>query len=363
MNQFIQTDNSAPQAPSISPQCQNCGANLGYNPDKLGLFCEMCQAVTKIEARPAGRFPISELSNASQPRWVETRVFECQNCGAKEVVPGHEMSNTCAFCGSSTVVPSDDIPGLKPNAVIPFRVSKEKAIEAVTKWAKKKLFAPSRFKKNVVPKDVDGVYNPAFMFDATTTTRYNGVLSRTETTTSFVNGRSVVSTRTVRIPISGTHNGTFTNIMIQACDEIKQTELNKIQPFDNQNISEFNDAFLFGYVAGQHKRDGMACWGQARSDIEKRIQQEVLRQHPGCTVVSFNAQTNYNTASYRYTLIPIYVGHFTYRNKLFNFYINGDTGRITGKTPVSPLRVSALVGGIVAVVGGILALAIWLLLR
>jgi len=350
--------NSAPVAPQINPQCNGCGANLGYNPDKLGLHCEMCSSVVKVDVGPAGRFPISELSEASQPRWVETRVFECNNCGAKEVVPGHEMSSSCAFCGSSSVVACDDLAGLKPNAVIPFRVSKQKAIEAVTNWAKKKIFAPSRFKKNVVPQDVDGVYNPAFMFDANTTTRYSGVLSRVETHTVMINGRATIQTRTVTFPISGTHNDNFTNVMIRACDSITQAELNKIQPFDNDNIKEFNDAFLFGYVAGQHKRDGMECWASARSDIEARIRQAVLRQHPGCSVVSFNAQTNYNTASYRYALIPVYVGHFMHKDKLFNFYINGDTGRITGKTPVSPLRVLALVGGIVGGIAAIVTLIV-----
>jgi len=360
-NQQINNPTTASTQNQISPKCNGCGANLGYNPDKQGLYCAQCGAVTKVETKLAARFPISELNSKSAPRWTETKVFSCNSCGAKEVVPGHEMASTCAFCGSPNIAPSDDIAGLKPNAVIPFKISKEKAVEAVCKWAKRKVFAPNRFKKNVVPTDVDGVYAPAFMFDAITMSQYSGVLSRVETFTTFVNGRAVVSSRVVRFPVNGFHDGNFNNIMIRACDTIAQNSLNKIQPFDNQNIKEFNDAYLFGYVAGQHKRDGMECWAAARGEIENNIRRQILRNYPGCSVVSLNVGVTYKAASYRYALIPIYVGHFTHRNKLYNFYINGDTCRIVGKTPISPVKVGLLVGGIVLGVAGVLTFIIALL--
>ena len=364
-NQAQQRPNPPPQQQvatvKIDPNCPNCGANLEYSPEKLGLYCEHCLGVVDIPQVPAGRFPIRELQENTAPKWDEARTIECENCRAKEVIPSHAKSVSCAFCGSSNVVACEDIVGLKPNSVVPFKISKQNAIDAVTKWAKKKTFAPGRFKKNVTPTDIDGVYNPAFKFDATTTTRYNGVLSRVETTTTFVRGQAVTTSRTVRFNISGTHNGNFNNILIQACDTIKQAELNKIQPFNTNNVNAYNDAYLYGYVSGQAKRDGMACWGQARNQIEQSIQKAVLAQHPGCSIVSFNAQTNYNTASYRYVLIPVYVGHFTHKNKLYNFYINGDTGRITGKTPVSGAKVAALVGGLVVAATGIGALILWLL--
>jgi len=339
----------------VSPKCPGCGATLSYSPEKSALTCGHCGNMVAIEASPARRFPLSELEQPIQPVWNEATVFSCNNCGAQEVIAQGDMAKACAFCGATAIVAKEELSGLQPNAVIPFKVSKESAMQRVVAWAKKKLFAPKRFKKHATSKDIDGVYMPAFTFDAQTSTRYRGVLSRVETFTTFINGRAVVQSRTVRFNISGTHSGNFNDIMIQACDSIAQSDLDKIQPFVNpQNVKDFNNAYLFGYAAGQHKRAGHACWNQARSIIESNIQKEVLSQHPGCSIVSFNANTVYNTASYRYMLLPVYVGHFNYREKLYQFFINGDSGKVTGKTPLSPIRVglAALLGAIV--LGGLI---------
>ena len=60
---------------------------------------------------------------------------------------------------------------------------------------------------------------------------------------------------------------------------------------------------------------------------------------------------------YKYVLVPVYVGHYKYKNKLYNFYINGENGRITGKTPVSKLKVFWTVMLVLAIIAGIVALS------
>jgi len=352
--QNLQNNMNRQQSVEISPSCPGCGAHLEYCPDKEMLSCDRCTNTVDIPVGVAGRFPLSDLSNAAANRWDETRTFICNSCSAQEVVPAHQMTSACAFCGGTNIAASEEIAGLKPNAVVPFKISKAKAVEAVTRWAKKKALAPSRFKKNVVAKDVDGIYTPAFKFDATTFTQYQGVLSRVETRTTWVGGRSVVTSHTVRFPIRGTYSGNFNNMLVHACDTIGQADLNKIQPYAMQNVKEFNSAFLYGFVAGQNKRDGLACWGQARGQIDNAIRAAVLAQHPGCSIVSFNANTQYTTASYRYVLIPVFVGHFNYRGKLYQFFINGESGKITGKTPKSPLKIGAIVAAGVLALGGII---------
>ncbi|MCL2848335.1 MAG: hypothetical protein FWE13_06310 [Firmicutes bacterium] len=355
MTQQTQTTQKAVE---MSPKCPGCGANLVFAPDKQALACEHCGNSVAVIATPAMRFPLSELQQSKDQKWENTAVFECGNCGANEVVSSHAMSKFCAFCGSASVVEKAELSGLKPNAVIPFKISKVQAKDKLVAWAKKKIFAPSRFKKGASNKDIDGVYKPAFTFDAQTSTQFNGVLSRVETHTVTINGRTTVQSRTITFPISGTFQQGFDSLMIQACDSIKQRNLDKIQPFPDNSAKDFNNAYLFGFVASQHKRDGVACWDEARKTMEQRIRQAILAQHPGTSVVSFNMRTSYITASYRYILIPIFVGHFNYKNKLYQFFVNGDTGAITGKTPLSPLRILLAVSIGLGLVGGIVALIV-----
>ena len=59
---------------------------------------------------------------------------------------------------------------------------------------------------------------------------------------------------------------------------------------------------------------------------------------------------------YKYILIPLYVGHCNWKTKLYNFFVNGFNGKVTGKAPVSPLKVGALVLLGIAVIVGIVLL-------
>lgn len=60
--------------------------------------------------------------------------------------------------------------------------------------------------------------------------------------------------------------------------------------------------------------------------------------------------------TYKYVLLPVYVGHSTWRQKLYNFFVNGETGKVTGKAPVSPLKVL----GVVLLCAAAVALLVWL---
>ena len=67
---------------------------------------------------------------------------------------------------------------------------------------------------------------------------------------------------------------------------------------------------------------------------------------------------SYEAITYKYLLLPIYVGHFSFRQKLYNFFVNGQNGKVTGKTPLSPIRVGLLVLLGLAAAAGIVALII-----
>ena len=57
-------------------------------------------------------------------------------------------------------------------------------------------------------------------------------------------------------------------------------------------------------------------------------------------------------------MLPLWVCAYVYRKKGYRFIINGRTGKSTGKSPVSPLKVAIAV--LLAV--GIVALIAWALL-
>ena len=78
------------------------------------------------------------------------------------------------------------------------------------------------------------------------------------------------------------------------------------------------------------------------------------------TVVSLDVDFRCRNTTYKYLLLPVYVGHCNWKKKLFNFFVNGRNGKVTGKTPVSPLKVGALVLLGLAAVAGLVVLFLWM---
>ena len=333
-------------------KCPGCGSSLSFHPEKECLHCIHCGTLVKFTTELSKELPFSFLTSGEN-KWTETHVYCCDNCGAREILARTEIAKACGFCGTTNIVETKELSGLKPNAIVPFKLTKESAIERVIKWTKKKFFAPKRFKEMVTPEDVSGIYNPAFTFDSSTETHYSGRLGRTETYTVRQGGKTVTRTRTVYFNISGTYSGDFNDVLVQASTVINQKDLGKIQPFDTAGSKDYDNNFLFGYAANQYTKDGPACWEDAKKLIDGRIKAAILSRYTYSTVQSFHAETSYNDNKFRYILLPVYVGHCDWKKKVYNFFVNGENGKITGKTPVSAVKVAVVTGIAVLAVAGI----------
>ena len=71
-------------------------------------------------------------------------------------------------------------------------------------------------------------------------------------------------------------------------------------------------------------------------------------------VTNLNLKTKYDDLTYKYLLLPVWMSSFKYKGKVYNFIINGQTGKVGGRAPVSALRI------IIAVILGLVAVgALW----
>jgi hypothetical protein len=54
---------------------------------------------------------------------------------------------------------------------------------------------------------------------------------------------------------------------------------------------------------------------------------------------SIRFSTLYSNITYKYILVPTWISSFKYKDKTYQFAINGQTGKLGGKAPVSVWRV------------------------
>ena len=85
----------------------------------------------------------------------------------------------------------------------------------------------------------------------------------------------------------------------------------------------------------------------------------ILFRYDYDTVVSFNLDFQCRNTTYKYLLLPVYVGYCGWKKKLYHFFVSGHNGKVTGKTPVSPLKVGITVLFGLAVLTGIVFLVLW----
>lgn len=336
-------------------KCDACGANMQFHPDTQTLYCEHCgthktiENVTGAEEQDILR-AFSECDGAEN---LDNAVlFLCDNCGAKVALVRGETAKCCPFCGTAHVTELDELAGIKPNAVIPFAFGKEKAVEIVTKWAKKRAYAPGKFKKNLKGDNVNGVYTPSFTFDSATSSSYVGRIGKRHTRVVGTGKNKRTQTYTVWRNISGYYNFNFNDILISSGSKISQSQLDKIGPYNTEGSVKYEEEYLLGFMSYRYEEGIEDCWGKAKGVMDRALRKKILSQYSYDVVDYLNVSTTHSNVTYKYVMLPVYVGNFNYGKKLYNYFVNGSTGKIKGKAPVSALKIILTVlAGIALIVG------------
>lgn len=328
-----------------------------FDPEGQCLSCPHCG--TKVQFVKGETAKELDLSSAlgKNRQWdrEEAVVFSCDNCGAKVVLKSGQTAKVCPFCGTAHVRKTEELAGLKPNGLVPFSFGEEKAVEYSKTWARKRFFAPRKFKKRLSAENVNGVYVPCFTFDSRTTSVYEGRIGTTHTRTVGSGKNRRTETYTVWRNISGTYYDDFNDVLITAGSKLDQQKLDKIRPYDTDSGKVYEENYLLGFMAYQYDEELDGCWDKAKGVMDRELRNRILSQYTHDRVAYLNVSTRHEGVTYKYVMLPVYVGNYNYKKKLFNFYVNGETGKTWGKYPKSVPKILSLVLLGVAIVG----LAVW----
>ncbi len=343
-------------ATTESVKCSGCGSNMVFNPDAQLLECPYCG--TKKQFGVSNFAKECDLYDGlvSSKQWAseDAVVFSCENCGARVVLNQGETAGFCPFCGTSHVRKTEELAGIKPHALIPFAFGEKKGVEYSVAWAKKRFFAPNNFKKNIKTDNVRGVYMPCFTFDSQTISYYEGRIGKLRTRTVGSGKNRRTETYIVWHNIRGTYCHAYDDLLITAGSKFSQKELEKVTPFDTNNGKTYKEEFMLGFMAYHYDTELKECWEYAKNRIDSDLRNRILSQYNYDRVAYLNVSTTHDNVKYKYIMLPIYVGNYKYGKKVYNFFVNGSTGKVYGKTPVSFWKVLFTVLGVSALIGGII---------
>ncbi|GHU99927.1 hypothetical protein FACS1894211_06230 [Clostridia bacterium] len=359
---FDQTQGQVQQNVDVF-KCQNCGNDLSYDPKSGRMVCEHCGTSVAIEAdRNVEQRPV-DFSLDTQTQWgAETRTFKCDNCGATTTFDQNEFAAECAYCGSKKVLKIEQFEGIKPGAVLPFTLSVADACAAWLAWLKKRFFAPRKIKEDATLDHIKGVYSPCWTFDSDTFSHYNGIAGKYYYVT-VGSGKNRHTERRIRyFPIRGTIAKNFRDIMVEASPHLTDKDMTRLAPFPMSQAVAYDKRYLSGFSADHYDKNLQAGWKDGAKIMEDRIRADIKRSVNADVIQSLNVSTSYNNSTFKHVLLPVYVSRATFKEKIYNFFINGVNGKVSGKTPISAGKVLLAVAiGLVATVG--IGLAVYYLMK
>lgn len=358
---------------STERKCPGCGAALDFNAAVGKLKCPYCDTEVDIPAatqepqntRPGvgqqqkagaaqeNKLDLRHMESTGNRDWgTATKISTCKQCGAEVVMDVNSLSTTCAFCGSNHVTDATDDKGLlSPGGVVPFKITQDKAATLFQQWIGGKFFAPNAAKKGSRAESFQGVYLPYWTFDAMTDTVYTGRYGKDRR----VKKQDGTETRvTDWYNTSGNHNEFIDDQLVCASKNHTEYFLKSIEPFNTADNVVYTPEYLAGFLAERYTVPLEDGWNSATRAIESHLRSVVLskikteNRADHSDINMFNV--NFSNMTYKYLLLPIWFSSFTYNGKPYQFVVNGQTGKVGGKSPVSAIKVFFTILIIIAII-------------
>ena len=341
-------------------KCPNCGATVVFDPASGKMHCDYCGYTCELPSAEAEN-EICEMDfesaiHTESFNWGEQKKeVQCKQCGAVTVYDALETAAVCPFCGSTSVMPAATENTIAPGAVCPFTVTKDLAGERFTRWLKRKWFAPRKAKKSASPEAFQGVYLPYWTYDAQTTSNFTG---RAGYDKRVKDRDGNVRTETTWRHVNGVYQEFFDDVTVMASKRQEGSGVSDCEPFDFSKLVPYSPQVLAGFVAERYSIGLQEGWDTAQRTIQSHLRSDIqsyIRRHWNADRAdSVHFSTLYSNITYKYLLVPVWISSFKYKDKVYQFAVNGQTGKVGGKSPVSALRVILF---ILAIIGLIAALA------
>lgn len=358
------------QKSELKKSCINCGAELVYAPGTTQLECDYCGHTQEIAPSENG-FEELELKPylealGSQSHSEAISMLTCKNCGANQHVEENYKSLHCVYCSSPLII--EDIrkeEWILPGAVLPFQIDQKRAHQIFKGWVKKLWWAPNKLKKaSLDPQNTKGLYVPYWTFDAQLFATYTGqrgdyyYVSVPYTTT--VNGKTVTRTRQERrtrwSPASGSISGFVDDTLIKASKQRSGIIPAKVERWDLKVLQPFDSSYLAGFVTEKYTIPLKEGHLQSNKEAERIADRWVRRDIGGDTQRVHSLNMKLTEETFKHILLPVFVSAYVFKGKRYNFFVNGQTGALSGKRPYSFWKIFLFVLSIIIVISTLVLL-------
>lgn len=352
---------------SINFTCKNCGAPLRFSPIHNTLECEFCSSQEVIESsnKIIHEYNLKEaLHSLGKHHEKEiSKEVQCNKCAATFTITPYSVSTNCPYCNTPSITAF--VKEITPESLLPFQLSHKEAQTIFKKWLGSLWFAPSKLKTFIDgEKKLTGYYLPHWTYDSQTDTDYHGQrgdiyyvqVERNVTVNGKQERRVVQESRIKWHNVSGHVGKFFDDITIGASKTISYSILDNLSPWHTDGLVPFNKKYLSGFDTEEYTIGLDNGFEFAKVKMNSIIRQDIRAQIGGDQQRIDNMRTHYSNSTYKSVLFPVWTAKFEWNNKIYNYAINGQTGKVMGERPYSWIKIFMLILTIGLIIGGVLYL-------
>lgn len=358
---------------TVNYTCPNCAGPLKFNPEKQMFSCEYCMSdftekhiqdlyaekekkentaekQEKKQQEEAKKNTAEKAENdntaAQEQPQEDAVVYNCQSCGAQVVTTASTAATMCFYCQNPVVLGGRLSGEFKPDRVIPFKLSKQKAIDKFLEMCNKKWFLPKDFVSEKHFDKLTGVYFPYWYVDEQ---RNAQMVAKGEKVRSWTVGDDRY-TETKVYELRRTGDLIVKNVFERALKSQDRDMLQCVHPYDLSEAHPFAMSYLSGFQAEKRDIEQKEIAQAVQTRINgycRQLMKDTASEYSAVQIQSYNDKIDLE--KWNYTLLPVWVVTYKYKGKILPFAINGQTGKTYGELPTSAGKLLAC-GAIIAAV-------------
>ena len=354
-------------------KCPCCDGAIEFNSTLQKMKCPYCDSEFEMETLQAYEAEQSSSvqenmtwDTAAGTQWQpgetdDLRVYCCNSCGGEIVADETTGASECPFCGNPVVMRGQFAGDLKPDLVIPFKLDKKAAMEALKSHYKGKVLLPKVFKDQNHVEQIKGMYVPVWLFDADADAhvRYKATRVRNWSDSQYH------YTETSHYSVTRGGGIGFTNVPVDGSTKMDDALMESIEPYHMDEAVDFQSAYLAGYLADKYDVDSEASVERANERIKQSTEDAFAATVTGYTSVTpVNSQISLSNGQAKYALLPVWILNTEWNGQKFTFAMNGQTGKLVGDLPVDKSAYKTWLFGVAAAVSAAvfgLSYLFWLL--
>ncbi len=324
-------------------KCPCCDGAIEFDVGTQKMVCPYCDTEFDVETLASYDSDLSSVGESNMEwdtkagsEWFPgeeegLRVYLCEACGGEVVGDETLAATACPFCDNPVIMKGQFRGDLKPDFVIPFKLDKKAAIDALKKHYMGKKLLPKVFKDQNHIDEVKGMYVPVWLFDA----KANANIRYKATTTRHWSDSNYNYTETSFYSVLRGGNLGFERVPVDGSTKMDDTLMESIEPYNFADAVDFQTAYLSGYLADKYDVSSDQSIERANERIRVSTEDAFASTVRGYDTLKAEASMiNLYDGVTKYALYPVWILNTSWNGQKYTFAMNGQTGKLVGDLPL-----------------------------